>query len=66
MHIGVTEILIVVLIVILLFGPGRIEKIFSEMGKGIHSFKDGLQGKQDDETTEETATDKTAKKKSKK
>ncbi len=66
MHIGITEILIVVLIVILLFGPGRIEKIFSEMGKGIRSFKDGLQGKKDDEETEEPKEEESSKKKSKK
>lgn len=66
MHIGVTEILIIVLIVILLFGPGRIEKIFSEMGKGIRSFKDGLQGKKEDEETEESKEEASSKKKSKK
>jgi sec-independent protein translocase protein TatA len=48
MNFGIPEILIIVLIVILLFGPGRIQKIFSEMGKGIKSFKDGLQGKKDE------------------
>jgi sec-independent protein translocase protein TatA len=48
MNFGFTEILIIVLIVLLLFGPGRIQKIFSEMGKGIKSFKDGLQGKKDE------------------
>jgi sec-independent protein translocase protein TatA len=48
MNFGIPEILIVVLIVLLLFGPGRIQKIFSEMGKGIKSFKDGLQGKKDE------------------
>ena len=53
MNIGITEILIVVLIVLLLFGPGRIEKIFTEMGKGIKSFKDGLQGKKDESKEDE-------------
>jgi len=48
MNFGLPEILIVVLIVLLLFGPGRIQKIFSEMGKGIKSFKDGLQGNKDE------------------
>lgn len=53
MNFGLPEILIVVVIVLLLFGPGRIQKIFSEMGKGIKSFKDGLQGKKDEPETEE-------------
>jgi len=48
MNFGLPEILIIVFIVLLLFGPGRIQKIFSEMGKGIKSFKDGLQGNKDE------------------
>ena len=38
------EIVIVLVIVLLLFGPGRITKIAGEMGKGIKEFKDGLSG----------------------
>jgi len=41
---GVTELLIVLVIVVLLFGVGRIGKIASEMGKGIRSFREGLKG----------------------
>ena len=41
---GVPELLIVLVIIILLFGIGRIGKIAGELGKGIRSFKDGLQG----------------------
>ena len=39
---GVPELLIVLVIVILLFGVGRISKVAGELGKGIRSFKDGL------------------------
>ena len=38
------EIVIVLVIVLLLIGPGRITKIAGEMGKGIKEFKDGLSG----------------------
>jgi sec-independent protein translocase protein TatA len=41
---GVPELLIILVIIILLFGVGRIGKIASELGKGIRSFKDGLSG----------------------
>ena len=41
---GLPEFLIVLVIVILLFGVGRIGKVAGELGKGIRSFKDGLQG----------------------
>ncbi len=43
MHLGVTEIIAIFLIILLLFGPGRIEKLASEMGRGIRSFREGLQ-----------------------
>ncbi len=42
---GLPELLIVLVIVILLFGVGRIGKISSEIGNAIRQFRDGLQGK---------------------
>ena len=45
---GLPELLIILVIVIVLFGPGRIGKVAGELGKGIRSFKDGLEGKEDD------------------
>ncbi len=51
---GVPELLIILVIVILLFGPGRIGKIAGEVGKGIRSFREGLQNKDDEEATAET------------
>ena len=42
----------ILLIVILIFGVGRISKVAGELGKGIRSFKDGLSGKV--ETKDET------------
>jgi sec-independent protein translocase protein TatA len=41
---GPTELLIVLGIVILLFGVGRIGKIAGELGSGIRAFKSGLSG----------------------
>ena len=56
--IGVTELLIVLVIVLVLFGVGRISKIAGEMGSGIRAFKDGLQGSEDEEESqEEESTD---------
>jgi sec-independent protein translocase protein TatA len=50
------ELIIVLVIVLLLFGPGRIAKIAGELGKGIRSFKDGIggAGEEEQETEEET------------
>jgi sec-independent protein translocase protein TatA len=44
---GLPELLIILVIIIVLFGPGRIGKVAGELGKGIRSFKDGLEGKDD-------------------
>ncbi len=57
MRFGPTELIIILVIIILLFGVGRISKIAGELGSGIRSFKDGLTGdkdkKEDDEDKEE-------------
>jgi sec-independent protein translocase protein TatA len=53
---GVPELLIILVIIILLFGVGRIGKVAGELGKGIKSFKDGLQGENKDEPKEENKT----------
>ncbi len=44
---GLPELLIILVIIILLFGIGRISKVAGELGNGIRSFKDGLSGKAD-------------------
>ncbi len=49
---GVPELLIILVIILLLFGPGRIGKIAGEVGKGIRSFRDGLGGKEDEASKE--------------
>lgn len=49
MDIGLPEFLIVLVIVLILFGPGRIAKIAGELGNGIRKFKEGLDGKKSDD-----------------
>ena len=51
-NIGTTELIILLLIVILLFGVGRISKIAGEMGKGIAEFRKGLSAAGDDKDSE--------------
>jgi len=46
---GLPELLIILFIIVLLFGPGRIGKVAGELGKGIRSFKDGLSTKKDEQ-----------------
>lgn len=51
--IGLPELAIILVIVILLFGVGRIGKIAGELGSGIRSFREGLQGKDEDKEKKE-------------
>jgi sec-independent protein translocase protein TatA len=55
MSLGPTELIIILVIVIVLFGVGRISKIAGELGTGIRSFKEGLQGDEKEENGEENA-----------
>jgi sec-independent protein translocase protein TatA len=40
--VGLPELLIVLVVVVLIFGPGRIAKTMGELGKGIQSFRKSL------------------------
>jgi len=53
-RLGPTELIIILVIVLLLFGPGRIAKIAGELGNGIRSFKNGI-NPDDESEAEETA-----------
>ncbi len=44
MNFGPTELLIILFIVLLLFGVGRISRIAGELGSAIRAFREGLQG----------------------
>ncbi len=52
MDIGAPELLIILFVILLLFGPGRIAKLGGELGKGMRAFKDGLAGKAEPEKKE--------------
>jgi sec-independent protein translocase protein TatA len=58
-RLGPTELMIILIIIILLFGVGRIGKIAGELGKGIREFRQGLKSEDDLPKAEETNTDKT-------
>ena len=42
MRIGMTEIIIIALIVLLLFGGKKIPELMKGLGKGVKSFKEGM------------------------
>ncbi len=45
------ELLVVLVIILLLFGVGRIPKIASELGSGIRAFRKGLKGEGEEADT---------------
>ncbi len=48
-RLGAPELIIVLIIVVLLFGVGRISKISGEVGSAIRNFREGLRGDDADE-----------------
>jgi sec-independent protein translocase protein TatA len=49
--IGVTELLILLLVILLVFGPKRLPEMGRSLGRGMREFKDSIAGKDDDEPT---------------
>jgi len=47
--IGTTEIILIVLLVLLLFGGRKIPELMRGLGKGVKSFKDGVNGVEEPE-----------------
>jgi sec-independent protein translocase protein TatA len=54
-QLGPIELLIILAIVILIFGPGRLGKVAGELGRGIRSFRKGISG--DEEEAEAADSD---------
>jgi sec-independent protein translocase protein TatA len=47
--IGIWEILILLLVVLLVFGPKRLPEMGRSLGRGMREFKDSISGKDDDD-----------------
>jgi sec-independent protein translocase protein TatA len=56
--IGLPELLIILVIVVLIFGVGRVSKMGGELGKGIRAFRDGISGKEGDTPESDKTSDK--------
>jgi sec-independent protein translocase protein TatA len=50
---GGWEWVIILVIVLLIFGVGRIGKLGEELGKGVRAFREGVKEGSDDETESE-------------
>ncbi|MBO1364352.1 twin-arginine translocase TatA/TatE family subunit [Prevotella sp. A2931] len=56
---GTQEIIIIALIILLLFGGKKIPELMKGLGKGVKSFKDGINGIENDITPTEKETKET-------
>ena len=48
--IGPWQVVIIALVILLLFGGKKIPELMKGLGKGVKSFKDGMNGKEEDDT----------------
>ncbi len=55
---GAPELLIILVIVILVFGVGRIANIGGELGKGINAFRKGLKGDEEEKPKDDVQEEK--------
>jgi sec-independent protein translocase protein TatA len=52
-NVGPLEIAVVLIIVLIIFGPKRLPELGKSMGHGIREFKDSLSGEKDKDSPEE-------------
>ncbi len=48
MGVSFSQLLIVLVIVLVLFGAGKLPQVMSDLGKGLKSFKDGMKDNKDE------------------
>jgi sec-independent protein translocase protein TatA len=60
-NIGLPELLVILVIVVLIFGAGKLPQLGKGLGEGIKNFKDSMRAGQDgDEKKPETKSDSSA------
>ncbi len=63
MSIGIWQVVLVLLIVLILFGAGKLPKVMGDVAKGVKNFKAGLKDEDEEtgvkEITAETTTPRT-------
>ncbi len=57
MQVGPWQLLIIAVVVLALFGRGKVSSLMGEVGKGITAFKQGVKAGQEEANTAELAKD---------
>lgn len=55
---GTSELMIILVLVLVIFGAGKLPQVGASLGKGIRSFKDGLSGEEKQGTDQGVPTEK--------
>lgn len=50
---GVPELLLILVIIVVVFGAGRLPQLGRGLGEGINNFREGLRGRDDKKAIEE-------------
>ncbi|MGQ9851619.1 MAG: twin-arginine translocase TatA/TatE family subunit [Aggregatilineaceae bacterium] len=53
-NLGTTELVLILAVVILLFGVGRVSRIGGEMGAAIREFRKGLRGEAENDDSQKS------------
>lgn len=53
MSLGIWQIVLILLIVLIIFGAGKLPKVMGDVAKGVRNFKSGLKDDSDDQGGEE-------------
>jgi len=51
MGLSFSHIVIVLLVVLIVFGAGKLPKVMGDLGRGIRKFKEGMEGTDKDDKT---------------
>ena len=57
--IGATELIILLVVILVVFGPKRLPEMGRSLGKGMREFKDSITGNDDEPVRRVTATEET-------
>lgn len=58
LFIGTTEIIVIALVVLLLFGGAKLPSLMRALGRSAKDFKDGMNGKDEEKKSDEVKSEK--------
>jgi len=64
-HIGPMEIGVILVIILIIFGAGKLPQVLGSIGKGLREFRKGQAGEYDDQPKDDQATIKSSNKEEK-